>query len=374
MQPASHSTTWRRIDAQSRAALLTATLLFAAGGCQDATTAPPSRPNAPPSLAVTIGPSGYSVPTDLGTLPGATSAEATGINDKGQIVGVSGGRMFLHTAIGNQKIPGPYGSKSDHAADITNNGQVVGTSYFYGPPDYFGSERARTFIRQPGGAMLLMPSHLDKVWIINSFAYAVNDVPDVNAITVVGEALIHDGGTGYIGFRWSLADGLELLDAEHANDVNNDGAVVGVRGGTSRAHLWTPGGSVEPLAPNLPIGTSSAAIGVNNKTRVVGAYWVNNGKKQGFVWDWYFGLQPMGPLSADYSPHRISDKDRIIGIDHASSRAFTLYNGVFSYLPPLAPGKPTYAAAVNTCGTIVGTAHDANGIARAVKWSRRVCD
>jgi uncharacterized membrane protein len=288
--------------------------------------------------------------------------------------------MFLHTAIGNQKIPGLYGSKSDHAADITNNGQVVGTSYFDGPLDWYGSERARVFIRQPGGAMLLMPSFLTvpylggDVWIINSFAYAVNDVPDINGITVVGEALINYGSTDYIGFRWSLADGLELVNAESGNDVNNDGVVVGRKAGYGEAHFWTSDGAGGPLAPNLPINTSSSAIGVNNKTRVVGAYWVNNGKRQGFVWDWYFGLQLMGPLSADYQPHRISDKDRIIGTDRASSRAFTLYKGVFSYLPPLAPGKPTYASAVNTCGTIVGIAHDANGVPRAVKWSRRVCD
>jgi uncharacterized membrane protein len=286
--------------------------------------------------------------------------------------------MFLHTAIGNQKIPGLYGSKSDEATDITNNGQVVGTSYFDGPVEWYGSERARVFIRQPGGAMLLMPSYLTgtylgDVWIINSWAFAVNDVPDVNAITVVGKAFI-DEGSDYIGFRWSLAKGLELVNAEAGNDVNNDGVVVGQKAGAGGAHFWTASGKVGPIASTLPINTSSSAIGVNNKMRVVGAYWVNNGKRQGFVWDWYFGLQLMGPLSADYQPHRISDNDRIIGTDSESSRAFTLYKGVFSYLPPLAPGKPTYASAVNTCGTIVGTAHDANGVPRAVRWSRRVCD
>jgi uncharacterized membrane protein len=224
--------------------------------------------------------------------------------------------------------------------------------------------------------MLLMPSYLGDVWIINSFAHAVNDVPNVNAITVVGQALIHDGATYYTGFRWSLADGLQFFTppAEYATEVNNNGVAVGYAS-PGGAYLWNQGGSAGPLAPNQPSGTSSVALGVNNKTRVVGLYRLSsNGPAQGFVWDWFFGLQLMGPLSADYSPHRISDKDRIIGADHASSRAFTLYKGVFSYLPPLAPGKPTYASAVNTCGTIVGNAHDANGVARAVKWSRRVCD
>jgi probable HAF family extracellular repeat protein len=73
---------------------------------------------------------------DLGTLPGAATSEAFGINDNGQVVGTSGGRAFLWTpADGMAELTPlppskPSAVQHDFAAaySINNHGQIAGTS------------------------------------------------------------------------------------------------------------------------------------------------------------------------------------------------------------------------------------------------------
>ena len=77
--------------------------------------------------------------TDLGTLPGGLESQATGINDRGHVVGRSGTagglpQAFLWTAVdGFREISS--GSGGSFAFDINNRGQVVG--YLSGPEDSF---------------------------------------------------------------------------------------------------------------------------------------------------------------------------------------------------------------------------------------------
>ena len=82
----------------------------------------------------------------------------------------------------------------------------------------------------------------------------------------------------------------------------------------------------------------------------------------------------MGPFSADYMAEDVSDKGRVVGDDRVAGKAFTFYQGNFSYLPSLVAGGETVARAVNPCGTIVGSAEDGEGRWVAVRWSRRTCD
>jgi probable HAF family extracellular repeat protein len=67
---------------------------------------------------------------DLGTLPGAATSVARGINDQGQVVGTSGGRPFLWSqATGMTELGLLPGDKGGVATAINNQGQVVGSSY-----------------------------------------------------------------------------------------------------------------------------------------------------------------------------------------------------------------------------------------------------
>ncbi|HEY6887385.1 MAG TPA: hypothetical protein VI300_06380 [Solirubrobacter sp.] len=66
---------------------------------------------------------------DLGTLPGATTSSAYGINDRGQIVGESGGRPFLFSPdTGMTELGLLPGDTSGAAYAINDHGQVVGVS------------------------------------------------------------------------------------------------------------------------------------------------------------------------------------------------------------------------------------------------------
>jgi probable HAF family extracellular repeat protein len=66
--------------------------------------------------------------TELGVLPGATSSQATDINNQGQVVGISGSRAFLWEKGGMADLGTLSGSTYSVAHAINNKGQVVGRS------------------------------------------------------------------------------------------------------------------------------------------------------------------------------------------------------------------------------------------------------
>src|SRR6188508_3105798 len=70
---------------------------------------------------------------DLGVLPGDSSSVATGINQRGDVVGWSTGpdgttRAFIYTASGMVALPGLVGRPRTIARDLNDVGQVVGTA------------------------------------------------------------------------------------------------------------------------------------------------------------------------------------------------------------------------------------------------------
>jgi probable HAF family extracellular repeat protein len=73
------------------------------------------------------------VMTDLGTLPGGDSSSATGINDRGQVVGFSNTasadtHAFLFENGAMVDLGTLPGGRSSRAFGINNRGQVVGSS------------------------------------------------------------------------------------------------------------------------------------------------------------------------------------------------------------------------------------------------------
>ena len=101
----------------------------------------------------------------LGTLPGGSRSDATGINDSGQIVGwsnTSGGAYlaFLYSGTSMQEL-GTLGGPDSYGLGINDSGQVVGYSY--------------TGASNPSRAFLFGGGSMTNVGGIVGVAYAINN-------------------------------------------------------------------------------------------------------------------------------------------------------------------------------------------------------
>jgi len=165
-----------------------------------------------PVKAVADGPPEYNV-TDLGTLPGASSSYAYGINASGQIVGTSGGNAFIYSngSMTNLGAGAAYG--------INAAGQAVGEANVF--------SLTQAVLYSDGGVTNLMPFG-------NGTAYGIN-----NEGQAVGSAGSGEGRT--IGFLYSNGTLTSLAPVGSAvcsaSAVNDAGQVVGYAdgGGTQTA-------------------------------------------------------------------------------------------------------------------------------------------
>ena len=139
---------------------------------------------------------------DLGTLPGALSSTARGINDLGQVVGESEfprigppepqTHAFLWSLGAGMQDLGALGQglTSSVAYDINNAGQVVGRSFLaqFIPPPIDPEYYSRAFLWAAGQGMRDLGDLGGKF----SVAYAIND-----AGQVVGKSWLSTGAPGY---------------------------------------------------------------------------------------------------------------------------------------------------------------------------------
>jgi uncharacterized membrane protein len=87
----------------------------------------------------------------LGTLPGATESRALAVNERGDVVGSSGGRAFLWSGGRVAALPMLAGDTESEAVAIANNGTAVGWST--GP----GGSRAVRWARGTVEALGMLP-------------------------------------------------------------------------------------------------------------------------------------------------------------------------------------------------------------------------
>ncbi|GIG20995.1 hypothetical protein Cch01nite_17190 [Cellulomonas chitinilytica] len=195
--------------------------------------------------------------------PADTYSYATGLNERGDVVGTSGSfggptRAFVWRDDATHVLPGLGGDAG--ASDVNENGQVSGYAWDGTGTQHavvWGADGILTALGTLGG---------------HSLATAINNRGDV-----VGYAYSAPRGGSMRAVRWSTGGPPEPVDADGvvlavAADINDRGRVVGNLsrpGGAQQGFLRDVGGSVRPVTP-LVAGETTVLTAVNEHGTAVG--------------------------------------------------------------------------------------------------------
>jgi len=266
---------------------------------------------------------------DLGTLPGGNISNAFGVNDHGQVVGVSNRsgsltHAFLWTKNAGMKDLGTLGGINSSAQAINDSAQIVGqaeTNHF----------TADAFLLKNG-----IKKDLGSLGGSSSQANAINFNPLTKTFTQIAGWSFSSDNSAYHAVTWDPS--FNILD------------------------LGTLGGS------------SSFAFGNNCKGQVVGSAARLDGSFDAFLWDSAIGIQDLGTLGGTMAQaNAINCSGTIVGYStlagDVQTDAFVYLNASMVDLGTLG-GSFTQANAINNAGLIVGssrTPEDAD--THAVIWT-----
>lgn len=197
---------------------------------------------------------------------------------------------------------------------------------------------------------------------------------------VVGAA---GGMGGTRAFVWRGSGPIEALPlpsgtiAAVAQGINNDGAIAGTAFGDlgpNRAVVWQAGGIVE--LPALAEGATASAVDINDAGQVVG-----NSSTTGPPWNvrnavlWHQGeIVDLGSLGGSFGLATAIDGDGDVAgyMTNAAneSRAFVWTSGHRTLMEPLDGDAQSFAFGMNGAGTIVGISNPTPpAVGRAVSWA-----
>lgn len=302
--------------------------------------------------------------TDLGAIPNVNYSEAVAINNSGQVIVNAYGTSFVWTPNKPNGTAGtfwnmgtiiPEGQDMDpvyetFAYGINDKGEIVGVS---GYSNYFRWSRAALPFRTRVGRKLdrtcLMRRgelHFEEPRAINNWGVVVG--------ALVGVDSSHAVKWGPDGSYVSLGKLNKHDLAAGANDINDCGTIVGY----SEEHAWVLTGMHKR---DLGKGRANAVnnhdviVGVSNKRACV---WVQ-GKLRPLDTNLYsLGNYYNHDLEVYSTAQDINDKGQIVGIYEAS--AVLWYRGKVTDLNEVAPIPANWnlvsAKAINNKGQIVGTA------------------
>ena len=292
--------------------------------------------------------------TDLGMLSDSTYSVATGINDKGQVVGCSyfaaGSQAFLYSDGGPMQNLGmlPGGGANTGAFGINKNGQIVGVS---------GSH---AFLYSDGGPM----QDLGTLPGAPEFTqYAANGINDGGQ--VVGSYLSPNSSNQ--AFLYSSSGGMKAIGGGYitlAAAINNSGQVAG-HSSNGHAVLYNSASDSTVDLGTLG-GINSYAQGINNNGQVVG-YADSHGWSDAFLWQSGIGMRNLGTLfpSDRYSKATaINDKGQVVGESDGWAFLWSASTGMqnlSSLIDPSLEWTLTNATAINNNGQIVCNGHDLSG-------------
>ena len=298
---------------------------------------------------------------DLGTLGGKVST-ASGINERGQIIGSSRRRGCDHAFLWEngkmRDLGAPEGSS--FAGAINERGDVIGQDGGCDP----GSNGYASFVWRARKRVTLGP------------------YVDLRAVNDRGHAVGIDKGSREASqaFLWQGGKMTSLDNsprASGAEDISEGGQIVGVSG--RDAVLWE-GGKMQNLG-FLPGKKRSAAVAINEHGQVIGSSFtrqepdeartVLDGQaaygERAFLWQ-DGEMRDLGTLpgTAFSSPGALNDRGEVIGISYRrmneygiplDPRAFVWESGAMTELPLLPGGKFSSAAAINDGGEVIGTSY-----------------
>jgi probable HAF family extracellular repeat protein len=296
-----------------------------------------------PATAATF----YSV-LDLGTFTAdpRNSSSATGINDLGQVVGISdsydpvyvpgtynGSEVFRtapNSAIApaTDKIDVVMGIQATSAEDINNLGQVVGDTLLS------SARNSISYVSEPNGSLNN----------INLFqASAIND-----SSQIAGQGLITNlplGDRNNHAVRIDSNDSNIFIDlgtlggsSSNGNSINNLGQVVGSSGtasGENHAFRTAPNSVINAATDDLGTlgGSSSTAFDINDLGFVVGSSTTTSGATHAFLTDANSAIDAaddLGTLGGDFSiAYSINESGLVVGdseLADGTSHAF-IYDG-----------------------------------------------
>jgi len=358
-------------------------------------------PTAPGTTAV-----GISTPIvpyeaiDLGTLSDGRSAQATAINDNGQVVGWSDNPAHAFLWENGVMIDlGTLGGAYSRPTDINDVGQIAGQSTtaegFWHPFLWSGGVMSDLHPGAPNFNPYPSP-HVNNsgqvIW--SDYPVGVSDRKDLphpflwsNGVLTdllgrAGSALgINDrgqvvGGSTFDGLAYVWDNGtLQFLPSlggtARAYGVNNRGQIVGSSIG--HAVMWEDGQITDLGA--LPGDSLSTPGGITQSGLVVGLSF-NDVYAGGHPFRWQLGvLLPMSPSyqtdSLIVSLAGVNESGTVAGSRRAGREAVVVENGVTWVLPGLEGSVGSRANGINAHGDVVGFVWMDNfARERAVLWRR----
>lgn len=311
----------------------------------------PLQPDASPSDAARAAVTGAPAIQNIGSLGGGFGW-ARGINDRGQVVGVSYNRVGASRAFvwsetaGMRELP-TLGGWTSWGNDINEDGVVVGSADL---PMYDGT---RAFRWTEAGGM-------ENLGTLGGGSYAtgINAAGFVTGYSEVGTGAINHA------FLWNpttrtMVD-IAPLEPLHvfAHGINDRGQIVGtIYKGGIRAFVWSAATGVVVL-PTLG-GTYAEASGINNHGVVTGWSETADRKYHAFVWTPTGGIKDIGTLGGAFSQARaIGDDGSVVGWsdkgDTTGMHAFAWSEEKGMRDLGIHPGQGSYALAVNGKGMAAG--------------------
>ncbi len=298
---------------------------------------------------------------DLGRLPGATVTLANGINNNGQIVGVSGPHAFLYDS-GTMKDLGTLGGATSYAYGINLESQIIGyADTAAGTTHAFLSDHGTmTDLGTLGGS--------------NSYAYGINDLGQI-----VGQSQTASGSYHAFLYQGGSMTDLGSLPGDNsiAYRINNSGQIVGssyinatdfhpfLYDNGVMKDLGVPAGMVDGEAFSINAGGTVVGYSENADASMVRGLTYDSGT-----------LNNLGTLGANASfASDINEAGNIVGYSTLlnGNTHSLLFEPTITYdLGTLPKGTFSYALGINANNLVVGFAGDSKGNAQAFKCQARL--
>jgi probable HAF family extracellular repeat protein len=293
--------------------------------------------------------------TELGTL-GGDYIEANGINEVGQVVGVSqtasgANHAYLWQADGGMVDLGSPCSGNSRAFDINNHGRVAGNADCQTPRGFFWENGQFTLLELADGGT-------------TNGAYAINDDGDVvgwaNATAPGGHTLYSSNAA-----LWKRGGALEFVIEPNftgggtAKGINAHGQIIGYTNTMNSVYTVSPflweNGQRQPLTvtQNIVFGPERYATGINDSGQVVG--W-NLKSRNPLTQEAWFWENNQGRVLGDGAPAALNARGEAVG--RSGGRAQRWRNGHRSDLndeiDPALGWVLREAQDINSVGQIVG--------------------